>query len=208
VDPFYTPSEAVPRGGYFLSVHSNPKPHKGLADLLCAFDTVYERTGGATRLVLVGGGLTTVLRGPPPRGVTVEEGISKERLRELYRGADAVVVSSKGEGFCLPVVEAHGCGTPIISRPVAAVEELLTPGDVVTEDGSVGALAEALERWYRHCRESTFSEALAEETQRRFSQERVAALTWSVYTAALRSAPRGACTRSDGPPPDAVGNYR
>lgn len=42
--------------------------------------------------------------------------------------ADAVVIASEYEGFCLAAVEAQARGVPVLSTPVGVIPELITPG--------------------------------------------------------------------------------
>ena len=143
------------QGPFFLSVLSNAKRHKGIEDLLEAFGLMRQalagREGSSPRLVLVGKGteglveLESVLdrTGEIP-GVHLLGLVSREDLCQLYAAAGALVVASYAEGFCLPVLEAQVCGTPVIARPVPAVLELLSRNDTVCRDFSTGALQDAL----------------------------------------------------------------
>lgn len=45
----------------------------------------------------------------------------------MYNSFDVFLLPSKGEGFCRPIVEALGCGLPVITTQCTAHEELLPP---------------------------------------------------------------------------------
>ena len=55
------------------------------------------------------------------------------RLAAIYRACDALLHPYRGEGFCLPVLEARACGLPVAALPVEG------PVDVIT-DPAVGVL--------------------------------------------------------------------
>ena len=159
------------QGDYLLTVFSTVKPHKGVSDLLAAFKALKDRqrlTAAATpegqvindlKLVLVGKGTETLVErerlldivGSIP-GVYVFGAVSKEELLNLYARALGVVVPSKIEGFCLPVIESHAQGTPVVVRPVPAIRELVTERDIICGDLSGPALESGLmELIRRHC---------------------------------------------------------
>ena len=48
-----------------------------------------------------------------------------DRLRAWYRSADVLVIPSRHEGFCLPVVEAMACGLCVVSTNVDGLPFLL-----------------------------------------------------------------------------------
>ena len=147
------------RGNFLLSVISMLKPHKGLVDLLDAFEDLKSHLGNDPaleplrdiRLVLVGRAAEQLsenqqllIRAGNIEGVHILGSVTKDELIELYRGARGLVVSSKAEGFCLPALEAHAVGTPVISRPVPAVLELLGARDVVAKDFSTAELTKSM----------------------------------------------------------------
>jgi glycosyltransferase involved in cell wall biosynthesis len=49
-----------------------------------------------------------------PELVFLDEEVPYERLPSLYRAADVLVQPYRGEGFCLPALEALACGVPVI----------------------------------------------------------------------------------------------
>lgn len=185
------PERAAPRETYFLAVISNTKPHKGVEDLVKAYWSFAERCQRTRRseppptLKLVGFGAERIAREgfyketlSGVMGVEIVGAVEARALRNLYQGATALVVPSIAEGFCLPALEAQSLGTPVVCRPVPAIEELLTEHDIVAEDFSVRALERALHEVAGRERGSRLSVAahLA-----RFSLEVVATQTRAVY---------------------------
>jgi glycosyltransferase involved in cell wall biosynthesis len=142
---------------YFVTVVSNCKPHKGVADLVHAwrdFAERHARSGDARpspKLLLVGYGsqaleanrtLRELVASTP--GIRIIGAVDNDLLRHLYCGAEALVVPSLAEGFCFPALEAQSVGTRVICRPIAALQELITENDLVAHDLSVDALTQAL----------------------------------------------------------------
>lgn len=50
-------------------------------------------------------------------------GLRAEQMASLYQMADVLIQPSLGEGFCLPMLEAQACGTPVIATRWGAMEE-------------------------------------------------------------------------------------
>ena len=65
-------------------------------------------------------------------------------LPALYRSADALVVTSRHEGFGLPALEAMACGTPVVGFANSAIPEVVGDGGRLVPDGDMGALVRAL----------------------------------------------------------------
>jgi glycosyltransferase involved in cell wall biosynthesis len=98
------------------------------------------------------------------RGAELRGYVEKPQLADLYRGAAALVLPSRYEGFGLPVLEAMACGTPVVAADDAALREV--GGDAAVY-ASPGALAGAIRR------------ALSERDQLvRAGLERVRAFSW------------------------------
>lgn len=178
------------RGDFFLAVFSNSKPHKGMRDLIDAFLAIGKESTGSfdKRLVLVGPG-TEAIKGSNFGGITAGAGeiialgeISREALHRLFATAAALILPSLSEGFCLPVLEAHAAGTPVITRPVPAVLELITPHDMICEDFSMEALIGAIRSFAS--RPTDCSDELRRQASR-FSATSAAAAICDVYEEAL-----------------------
>ena len=78
--------------------------------------------------------------GPQPR----------ERILELFRAADASLLSSSWENFPHTVVESLAVGTPVIATRVGGVAEVVQDGEngLLVESGDAGALADAIRRYF------------------------------------------------------------
>lgn len=147
------------RGGrpYFLCLISNIKPHKGLDDVLKAFEEL-RRTGeipAEIGLVLAGQGAGEIFLNPELHeriqrigNVDCRGCVTKDELVILFREALALVVGSKAEGFCLPMLEAKASGIPVICRPVPALLELVTDSDIVSSNFSVDSLKLAIKDFF------------------------------------------------------------
>jgi glycosyltransferase involved in cell wall biosynthesis len=87
-------------------------------------------------------GLTARVRflGPLPR----------ERIVELFRAADASILSSSWENFPHTVVEALAAGTPVIATAVGGVAEVVRDGvnGLLVAPGDVEMLAGAIRRFF------------------------------------------------------------
>ncbi len=78
--------------------------------------------------------------GPQPRA----------RVLELFRAADAVVLSSSWENFPHAVVEALAAGTPVLATAIGGVAEVVHDGEngLLVPAGDADALAGAVRRYF------------------------------------------------------------
>jgi glycosyltransferase involved in cell wall biosynthesis len=63
--------------------------------------------------------------------------VDAAELRDAYQSADILVMPSRHEGFCLPVLEAMACGLPVVAARAAALPETVgSAGLTFTPDDS------------------------------------------------------------------------
>jgi glycosyltransferase involved in cell wall biosynthesis len=116
------------------------------------------------------------------QGADVRGYVSREELVELYRGAAALVMPSRYEGFGLPVVEAMASGTPVVAAPDAALREVAGDAAVFVEPDDLAAgVRRALAE-----RESLVAAGLRRAAG--FSWEETARRTLAVYREVLGAA--------------------
>ncbi len=130
VDEFFTPGEGA-QSDYILFT-GTLEPRKGIEDLLEAWRSL---RGPRPRLVLCGDAGWGTHFGNE-EGVEITGYVTRERLRELYRGARLFVYPSHHEGFGIPPLEAMACGAPVVATRTGAIPDyaegaalLVTPGD-------------------------------------------------------------------------------
>jgi len=56
---------------------------------------------------------------------TAERGITDEMVNYYYNNADCLLLSTSGEGFCLPIIEAFSTKLPVIATNYSSIPELL-----------------------------------------------------------------------------------
>lgn len=55
-------------------------------------------------------------------------GFAPEMMAAMYSAFDVLLAPSHGEGFCVPLIEAQACGTPVIATDATAQTELIGVG--------------------------------------------------------------------------------
>jgi glycosyltransferase involved in cell wall biosynthesis len=153
VDEYFTPALSKVEGpalsevegpagdeGDYILYAGTLEPRKGVDVLFAAWWSLPQPR---PRLVVCGdpGWRTRV-----PEGAEIAGYVTREKLRELYRGARAFVYPSRYEGFGIPPLEAMACGAPVIATRTGAIPEFAEGAAILIEPGDRDALRAALVR--------------------------------------------------------------
>lgn len=65
--------------------------------------------------------------GQVPRNVSLIGPVARDKMIELYRAHDALVVPSLAEGFCLAAAEAMACGLPVFGFHGHGLDDVIGP---------------------------------------------------------------------------------
>ena len=127
--------------------------------------TAQKSLGRALEAVAGADGVRLVIAGEGPDRGTLEErarelGIAdrveflgaqpRQRVVELFRAADATILSSSWENFPHTVVEALAVGTPVLAMEAGGVSEVVHDGvnGLLVPAGDTAALTEAVRRYF------------------------------------------------------------
>jgi glycosyltransferase involved in cell wall biosynthesis len=132
------------------------KPRKGMRELIGAFDLVHQRDRRA-RLLIVGSTSSAssdyaaaleqdVERLRLQDAVTIDRGVTFDRMPSVLAAADVVAQPSWEEGLGLSVLEAMSSGRAVVTTDVPGVREIVAGEDValVVPPKQVRPLAGAL----------------------------------------------------------------
>jgi glycosyltransferase involved in cell wall biosynthesis len=127
-------------------------PYKNLTGLIAAFGKI--RAGGVDAVLRVVG--SDDPRYPEARRLAQElqldphiewAGYVHDRqLPDQYRAADVFALVSKYEGFGLTVLEAMGCGTPVVCGNTSSLPEVAGDAAILVDPADTNAIAAALTR--------------------------------------------------------------
>jgi len=193
VDPTYQPAENYYglQFPYLLCV-SNRKRHKNEFRVVEAFARADIPTG--MHLVFTGGPTAELTDCIEHLHITQRvyfAGVVREtELPSLYRGAEALVFPSLYEGFGLPILEAMGCGTPVVTANVTAMPEVAGGAALLVDPTSVEQIARAMEQ--------IVSDTTLRQQLRHKGLPRAAEFSWASTAARVRELINGSVTQ----PPD------
>ncbi len=140
VDEFWTPGNGAEDD--YLLYAGTLEPRKGVEDLIAVWSSLPEPR---PRLILAGDpGWRTSIAGAP--GVAVRGFVTRQELRDLYRGARAFIYPSRYEGFGLPPLEAMACGAPVIATRTGAIPDYAEGAAILISPASRAELRDAIVR--------------------------------------------------------------
>lgn len=146
-------------------------------------------------------------------------GIPPQMMAATYTAMDVLLAPSHGEGFCVPLIEAQACGTPVVATDFSAQAELVGPESGWKVGGqpewdpaqhssylcpSIGEIVNGLEAAYRA--DLAGMQAAAREFAVQYDTDRVFDEFWLPFLTTLEDPgePHVAYDRSPMPDADAV----
>jgi glycosyltransferase involved in cell wall biosynthesis len=123
---------------YLLYV-GNCKEHKNVPVLIDAFQRA--RLPGVELILLTGGRETAHLK--RTEGVRVLSGVAEEDLPAVFAASLGCVTATLLEGFCLPLIEAMACHTPVLATWAGPIPEVCG-GHALLAEPTVEAMAEGM----------------------------------------------------------------
>jgi len=140
--------EQIGQGSFILHVGSCI-PRKRIDVLLEVFGRLRE-TRPHLKLVKVSGQWTTSQQDQIERlelgqSIIYLQGLERTTIAELYRRASAVLLTSDGEGFGLPVIEALACGAIVAASDIPVLREVGGPAAVYCPPGDISAWVKTVE---------------------------------------------------------------
>ncbi len=143
----------LPTRSYFLYI-GRSDPHKNLVRLVAAFAQVVDSSSEPIELWLAGSTddryTPYLLEQASELGVSdrlkILDYVPYADLPILINQATAVVFPSLWEGFGLPVLEAMGCGTPVITSNCSSLPEVAGDAALLVDPYCVEDIADAMHR--------------------------------------------------------------
>ena len=169
---------------FILSV-VNDRPHKNVSVLVGAFETFLQKVTIPYKLVIVGIPEDISIGNSISRGVADSliflPRVTDDQLIALYQNATLFVLPTLYEGFCLPVLEAMACGTPVITSNVSSLPEVTGNAAILVNPNNIDELAEAI---YNVLAREDLQKELREKGMRQakqFSWQETARQTLKIY---------------------------
>jgi len=167
-----------PVAGRYGLIVGNVSPNKNVGVIIEALARL-EAQGVSIPIVHIGRDETGALaaaqkRTPLKMPILTMPGVSDGQLRGAYTHAVFFLNTSLHEGFCLPVVEAQSCGTPVIASNRSALPEVAGEGALLIDPASPQAIAQAMKTLWLDPEAAQRASELGTANVARFSWDRAA----------------------------------
>ncbi|HJU38675.1 MAG TPA: glycosyltransferase [Tahibacter sp.] len=96
------------------------------------------------------------------------DNVDDARLKSLWLSADALLMLSEHEGFCVPLVEAMAFGVPVVARATSAIPDTLGDAGIAWDDTDPRVYAASLARVFR---DEALANALRDAGRARYRRE-------------------------------------
>lgn len=142
-EQFFAPKRqrhAVPTVGMIYST----TPFKGVQPMLSAVEMARQIH---PQLRVIAFGTSRPTRGIPlPSYVKFHHCPSQDSIRDLYASCDVFLSASRSEGFCLPILEAMACRTPVVATRTGCAGDVIDNGrnGFVVDIEDIGSLSSRL----------------------------------------------------------------
>lgn len=170
--------------GHYILALGTLQPRKNFTTLIRAYNLLVHEHHIPHKLVIGGGKgwlyddiFATVQELGLGERVVFPGFVADEHLPALYRGADLFAFPSLYEGFGIPVLEAMGCGTPVVTSNTSSLPEVAGDAAICVDPQDSAALADAI--WH------ALSDDTLRQTLRQRGLERVKLFTWEKAAIAL-----------------------
>lgn len=141
---FNIPEDAFVVG--MVAMNKDPYDRKGFNEALRAFGRFWQNHQHAVLYIHtdpfgMAGGLSlkkmAIHAAVPEHAIVYPDpyayrlGLPAPMMAAAYTAMDVLLAPSRGEGFCVPLIEAQACGVPVIASNFSAQPELVGPGWLV-----------------------------------------------------------------------------
>lgn len=172
---------------YLFALASHPV-RKNTENILRAMSQLIKQDKCNHKLVFFGGGDARRKQWTPlmqdlgiENDVVFLQNVPTEDLPALYSMADIYLYPSLYEGFGIPILEAMGCGTPVITSNLSAMPEVAGDAGLLVDPKSVDELGKAISSLLSDSEKRKKLSELGQKQAKKYSWERTARETMAVY---------------------------
>jgi alpha-1,3-rhamnosyl/mannosyltransferase len=170
---------------YFLYL-GTIEPRKNLSSLIDAYAIFRAKFGESSPDLIIAGSKgwyfeEILTKAEATSGVRILDYVDYDDVPKLMGGAKAFVFPSLYEGFGMPVVEAFGCGVPVVTSAANSLQEVAGDCAVMVNPLDVESIADGMMQIFENTTLANSLSAKGYERSRSFTWERAAVMLNKVY---------------------------